>query len=70
MEDSKKPKLDLKNLNFKFDFKKIKTKLLPAKNAGSEVREINLVPDIKYEIIKVRIYSHCIFFHFLFLSFL
>lgn len=62
MEDAKKPKLDLKNLNFKFDFKKIKAKLLPAKNAGNEVREINLVPDIKYEIIKTLKLRNFIFF--------
>ena len=62
MEDNKKPKLDLKNLNFNIDFKKIKAKLLPAKNAGSEVREINLVPDIKYEIIKTLKLRNFIFF--------
>ncbi|MBR2726026.1 hypothetical protein IKE87_02040 [Candidatus Saccharibacteria bacterium] len=62
MEDSKKPKIDLKNLNFNIDFKKIKAKLLAASKQANEVREINLVPDIKYEMIKTLKLRNFIFF--------
>ncbi|MBR2709797.1 hypothetical protein IKE72_01820 [Candidatus Saccharibacteria bacterium] len=61
-QNPQKPKLDLKNLSFNIDFKKIKAKLTALTGKGNEIREINLVPDIKYEMIKTLKLRNFIFF--------